>query len=217
MSDSNVQFWFVKVQFSSLYWRYSVYEQTQISVFSLLHLPACNVTSTCSKRNSVTHYRMRSLPLCLSPLTSLWYSPRSHAVPIQPLGQEQCPLMWSHVPPFWHKHLWLQPNPNKPAGHSGRVLKKKKKPHLNHFSLFNTLTHYSVRFIPHYLSSSVRSTLPYTHTPRCRRGISQCSDKRRSENSLDRKNQPDTLERVEREKKRNPVVLTSARASVVCL
>lgn len=137
MSDSNVQFWFVKVQFSSLYWRYSVYEQTQISVFSLLHLPACNVTSTCSKRNSVTHYRMRSLPLCLSPLTSLWYSPRSHAVPIQPLGQEQCPLMWSHVPPFWHKHLWLQPNPNKPAGHSGRVLKKKK-------SLIWTTSHYLI-------------------------------------------------------------------------
>lgn len=45
---------------------------------------------------------------------SLWctcYSLRLQNGPIQPAGQEQTPLTWSHVAPFWHKHFSWQSKP----------------------------------------------------------------------------------------------------------
>lgn len=46
-------------------------------------------------------------------------SPSWQSSPATPGGQRQAPVAGSHVPPFWHRQLWLQLLPKVPAGQAG--------------------------------------------------------------------------------------------------
>lgn len=54
-------------------------------------------------------------------LLSCWVMSRLRRwqlTPVQPAGQLQRPLTWSHLAPFWHSQVWLQRSPKRPCGHS---------------------------------------------------------------------------------------------------